>query len=171
MVGVELGGGGGGRLRAVDGGDGPRLRPGPDPSRARRAGALCVAAPRRPARPLRAQAGALRAAQDPARRAPAAEETLLLRRLRRLDPAAGTVPDETETHAVLPAASWVLAGASLEQVPADRTRHHYFDPLTQKGLAASGALRAFGYLVLDAFEMGGTLAGIITGANFNLTGM
>jgi hypothetical protein len=105
---------------------------------------------------------------------PAGEATAVIRRLRQLDPATGAVPDELRRPGAqtvsLPAIGWLVAGAMLEQQPAHRERHHFFDPVRRGGLRVPGFFRQLAYRVLDAFESGGTVGGILTGSNFDLTG-
>jgi hypothetical protein len=104
----------------------------------------------------------------------AGEATQLIRRLRQLDPATGAVPDELRRVGAptvsLPAIGWLVAGAMLEQQPAHRERHHFYDPVRKGGLRVPGVIRQMAYRVLDAFESGGTLGGIVTGSNFDLSG-
>jgi hypothetical protein len=58
----------------------------------------------------------------------------------------------------------------LEGVPAERGRHHFFDPKTGKGLHDNpGATGGFHSLKL-AFDGSGGLRGLATGSTFDLTG-
>jgi hypothetical protein len=90
----------------------------------------------------------------------------LERRLHELDPEGGYVPD----HGRLTALDWLIAGAAVEGVPAERLRHHFFDPLSGRGLddRDGSALRV---RVAAAASGVGTVRGIFTGASFDGTGI
>lgn len=72
-----------------------------------------------------------------------------------------------------PALSWIAAGATLEGVPAERGRHHFFDPKTGKGLhddpGVTGGFHSL-KLALDQGSASGGLRGLATGSTFDLTG-
>jgi hypothetical protein len=69
-----------------------------------------------------------------------------------------------------PALAWIAAGAAIEGVPAERGRHHFYDPKTGKGLHdnpdATGGLHSL-KLAIDGR---GGLRGLATGSTFDLTG-
>lgn len=94
------------------------------------------------------------------------EDRELERRLERLDPEGGYVPDGGRQSAL----GWLAAGAVLEGVPAERNRHHFFDPRTGQGLddvAYGDGLRTR----LHAASTGvGSVRGVFTGAGFDGTG-
>ncbi|MDY0002937.1 MAG: hypothetical protein RBU30_16680 [Polyangia bacterium] len=94
----------------------------------------------------------------------------LIRHLGELDPVHGYRPDADGRNR---AASWLLAGAVLEGMPFSRSRHHFLDPRTGRGLrnASGKAGTALRLRFLDFSEGQGDLGGIFTGANFDLTGM
>jgi hypothetical protein len=97
--------------------------------------------------------------RDPVRRE-------LMRRLQQLDPESGSVPDRGRLSAL----SWLVAGAALEGVPADRTRNHFYDPSRGSGLDEVGgeALRTR----LNAAANGiGSVRGVFTGTSFDGSGM
>jgi hypothetical protein len=95
-----------------------------------------------------------------------APDGALTRRLRRLDPEGGYAPDGDKQTAL----AWLVAGAVLEGVPAERTRHHFFDPATSGGLAEGGSAIGFRTRVAAAASGIGTLRGVFTGASFDGTG-
>jgi hypothetical protein len=97
--------------------------------------------------------------RDPARRD-------LLRRLAQLDPEGGYTPDRGRMSAL----AWLVAGAAVEGVPADRTRNHFYDPTRGTGLdeVAGEALRTR----LEAAASGvGSVRGVFTGSTFDGSGM
>ncbi|HEX9101934.1 MAG TPA: hypothetical protein VF997_07015, partial [Polyangia bacterium] len=97
--------------------------------------------------------------RDPARRE-------LLRRLAQLDPEGGYTPDRGRMSAL----GWLVAGAAIEGVPAERTRNHFFDPTRGSGLDEVGgeALRTR----LGAAASGvGSVRGVFTGSTFDGSGM
>lgn len=97
--------------------------------------------------------------RDPARRE-------LLRRLGQLDPEGGYTPERGKMSAL----AWLVAGAAVEGVPADRTRNHFYDPTRGSGLdeVDGEALRTR----LGAAANGvGTVRGIFTGSTFDGSGM
>jgi hypothetical protein len=88
----------------------------------------------------------------------------LERRLAKLDPEGGYSPDDRKQTAL----GWLVAGAVLEGVPAERTRNHFFDPATGGGLNQDG--RAMRTRVGAAVSGIGSLRGIFTGSNFDGSG-
>lgn len=92
----------------------------------------------------------------------------LWRRLNALGSAEGYRP--SAATGANPALSWIAAGATLEGVPAERGRHHFFEPNTGKGLhdnpGATGGLHSLKL----AFDGSGGLRGLATGSTFDLTG-
>lgn len=93
----------------------------------------------------------------------------LRERLQAIDPGGGYAPSPEGT---MQAAGWVIAGSVIEDVPADRGRHHFLDPTRSHdaGLNDARAGSSFLMSLLGAVDTGGTLAGIFTGTNFDLTG-
>jgi hypothetical protein len=91
-------------------------------------------------------------------------DTEVERRLSKLDPEGGYTPDNGHQSAL----GWIVAGAVLEGVPASRTRNHFFNPQTQKGLDQDG--RATRTRAAAAVSGIGSLRGIFTGANFDGSG-
>ena len=92
---------------------------------------------------------------------------VLSSRLRRLDPAGGAAPDEGK----LPALGWLLAGSIVEEVPPERGRHHFFDPLTGRGLDDGGPMRGAGYRLAGVASGLGSVRGLFTGTAFDGTGL
>jgi hypothetical protein len=98
----------------------------------------------------------------------------LARRLAALDPEGGYAPDGD--GAPESALGWLTAGAVVEDVPAERGRHHFFDPTTIQESSTGGGLderRGLGVRTrLGALADGtGSLRGLFTGANFDGTGL
>jgi hypothetical protein len=94
------------------------------------------------------------------------ERRELDRRLGKLDPEGGYVPDRGRLTAI----GWLTAGTALEAVPAARLRNHFYDPSRNRGLDQSGgtALRTR----IDSASTGvGSLRGIFTGESFDGSGM
>jgi hypothetical protein len=90
----------------------------------------------------------------------------LVRRIGQLDPEGGLQLDRGRLSAL----GWLVAGAAIEGVPAERTRNHFFDPTRQSGLDEVGgeALRTR----LGAAATGvGSVRGVFTGATFDGSGM
>jgi len=81
-------------------------------------------------------------------------------RLGWLDPAGGYRPDNQNRQAAL---GWVLAGAVLSHVPAERARLHFWDPSTGRGLAQAGGLTALTDATGAVFD-DASLRGVATGA-------
>ena len=97
--------------------------------------------------------------RDPARRE-------LMRRLGQLDPEGGYTPDRGRLSAL----GWLVAGAAVEGVPAERTRNHFYDPTRGTGLdeVDGEALRTR----LNAAATGvGSVRGVFTGSTFDGSGM
>ena len=92
----------------------------------------------------------------------------LWRRLNSLSGAEGYRPS-TATGAN-PALSWIAAGAALEGVPAERGRHHFFDPTTGKGLHDNPGAAGGVHRLKLALDGAGGLRGLATGSTFDLTG-
>jgi len=90
----------------------------------------------------------------------------LLRRLAQLDREGGYTPDRGRLSAL----EWLVAGAALEGVPADRTRNHFYDPTRGSGLdeVDGEALRT---RLQSAASGVGTVRGIFTGTTFDGSGM
>lgn len=88
----------------------------------------------------------------------------LERRLAKLDPEGGYAPEDRRQTAL----GWLVAGAVLEGVPAERTRNHFFDPTTGAGLDQNA--RALRTRVGAAVSGIGSLRGIFTGSNFDGSG-
>ncbi len=90
-------------------------------------------------------------------------------RLFQADPGCGCVPTKNLVDRAL---GWLVLGSVLEVVPPDRVRHHFLDPATGKGLAQRrqypGVARRVSWS--DVVAGGGSLAGFVTGSNFDLTG-
>lgn len=63
-------------------------------------------------------------------------------KLAHLEPSEGYVPDARGRQ---PAVGWLVAGAVLEDLPAARGRHHFYDPVHKTGLTGANArgLKAF----------------------------
>jgi hypothetical protein len=91
----------------------------------------------------------------------------LQRRLTRLDPEGGYAPDDGRQSAL----AWLTAGSVVEGVPADRLRHHFFDPSTGAGLDDPGTSSRLGTRMAGVVSGVGTLRGVFTGASFDGTGM
>lgn len=88
----------------------------------------------------------------------------LNRRLAQLDPEGGYAPERGK----LTALGWLVAGAAVEGVPAERTRNHFYDPSRGRGLDEGGGVRER----LQAAASGvGSVRGIFTGAGFDGSGM
>ena len=108
---------------------------------------------------------------EPLRLSPEHLEGIDVRRLReqlgRLDPAEGYRPDARLTMSAL---MWLEAGSVLEEMPAERGRHHFLDPQRLAGLDNRRFGHSLGTRVLAAMEEGGTFGGIFTGLNFDFSG-
>lgn len=103
-------------------------------------------------------------------RVPETQRAPLAAHLAALDPALGYRPDPRGNNRAL---GWLAAGAVLEEMPFSRGRHHFLDPRTGHGLRNAANHRGLSLRLrsLDFLEGDGTLGGVFTGANFNLTGM
>jgi hypothetical protein len=75
----------------------------------------------------------------------------------RLDPDGGVVPDERDPQSRQSALALLLAGAALEGSPAARTRNHYYDPNTRRGLVVRGTLLRMFFSLFGDREIGGSL--------------
>jgi len=97
--------------------------------------------------------------RDPARRE-------LMRRLMQLNPESGLQPDRGRLSAL----GWLVAGAAIEGVPAERTRHHFYDPTRNRGLdeVDGEALRT---RLRSAASGIGSVRGVFTGTTFDGSGM
>ncbi|MBI5481264.1 MAG: hypothetical protein HY906_20565 [Deltaproteobacteria bacterium] len=122
-------------------------------------------------RVLATQLGVPRGLFEPLRIAPeflpGVDARAVRRHLQALDPGQGYRPD---VGLVAPALSWLEAGSVIEQMPAERGRHHFLEPRSGRGLdnrVPGLSLRA---RVLSALEQGGTFGGIFVGTNFDLSG-
>ena len=60
----------------------------------------------------------------------------LFERLALLEPSEGYVPDARGRQSAL---AWLVAGSVIEEVPGDRGRHHFYDPVHKTGLTGKGA--------------------------------
>jgi hypothetical protein len=95
----------------------------------------------------------------------AEERGELERRLAQLDPEGGFAPEDGKQNAL----GWLMAGAVLEGIPAERQRHHFYDPTRELGLAEGEGL-AFRTRVTDVTSGIGSFRGIFTGKTFDGTG-
>jgi len=97
--------------------------------------------------------------RDPARRE-------LMRRLMQLNPESGLQPDRGRLSAL----GWLVAGAAIEGVPAERTRHHFYDPTRNRGLdeVDGEALRT---RLRSAASGICSVRGVFTGTTFDGSGM
>jgi hypothetical protein len=89
----------------------------------------------------------------------------LRQRLQMLDPEGGYAPDGGAGSQG--ALAWLTAGAVLEDVPAARGRHHFFDPSDGSGLDQPGGTRT---RLASVAQGVGTLRGVLTGTAFDGTG-
>ncbi len=94
-------------------------------------------------------------------------EALLERALATLDPAEGYRPDRQRG---LSALGWLGAGAVIEEVPAERGRHHFFDPTTGRGLDDGAHLAGTVHALRLAIDGPVGVRGVATGSAFDLTG-
>ena len=94
---------------------------------------------------------------------------VLVQDLFRLNPVHGYAPSRNLENR---ATGWLTAGSVLEATPSSRIRHHFFDPRTGKGLRQKKGRLGYSAKVRlwDYFYGSGSLAGMLTGANFDLTG-
>jgi hypothetical protein len=90
----------------------------------------------------------------------------LSHRLDQLDREAAAVPERGK----LTALGWLVAGAAVEGVPAERTRNHFYDPSRGTGLDEVAG-RALGTRLSSAGNGVGSLRGIFTGQSFDGSGM
>jgi hypothetical protein len=122
-------------------------------------------------RVLSTQLGAQRGLFEPLRIAPeflaGVDARALRRRLQSLDPGQGYRPDVGFNA---PALAWLEAGSVIEQIPAERGRHHFLEPRSGRGLDNKVAGLSLGTRVLSALEEGGSFSGIFVGTNFDLSG-
>lgn len=65
---------------------------------------------------------------------------------------------------------WIAAGAAIEGAPAERGRHHFFDPKTGRGLHDDPGPTGTLHSLKLAFDGRGGLRGLATGTTFDLTG-
>jgi hypothetical protein len=93
---------------------------------------------------------------------------LLLGRLATLDPAGGYRPGK---DGVAPAVAWVVAGAVVAQVPAERAGNLFYDPSRGSGLHQAGGLTEAGYSLRLLLDDKGSLRSLSTGTSFNMTGL
>jgi hypothetical protein len=91
----------------------------------------------------------------------------LLRRAGQLDPEGGYAADDGRQTAL----GWLVAGSVLEGVPADRNRHHFFDPRDGRGLHDLDHGQPLRTRFADVSSGIGTFRGIFTGANFDGSGL
>ncbi len=85
----------------------------------------------------------------------------------RLNPAEGYAPSRDLSNRAM---GWLAAGSVLEAIPSSRMRHHFLNPSSGKGLRQADSGLSMRVRFWDFLYGGGTLAGLITGANFDLTG-
>jgi len=104
------------------------------------------------------------------RSVPIQRRWFLTQDLFRLDPAGGYAPS---ARLVNRAMGWFVAGSVLEAIPPARIRNHFLDPSTLKGLHQRRGHRALSIKLRwwDYVFGGGSFAGFVTGANFDLDGM
>jgi hypothetical protein len=67
---------------------------------------------------------------------PRASAPTLFQRLALLEPSEGYVPDARGRQSAL---AWLVAGSVIEEVPGERGRHHFYDPVHKTGLTGKGA--------------------------------
>ena len=93
----------------------------------------------------------------------------LQRHLQDLDPVHGYRPNAQGYNR---ASAWLAAGTVLEGMPFSRNRNHFYNPRTGHGLrnATGHSQLSLRLRALDFTDGHGNFGGIITGANFNLTG-
>ena len=70
----------------------------------------------------------------------------------------------------LPALEWVVAGSVLEETPATRVRHHFYDPRTKGGLDQGGFFPGMNLRMGRVFDGSGSVRDFLTGAGFDGTG-
>ncbi len=99
----------------------------------------------------------------------AASRWAFLARFFQADPNCGCVPTVNYSNRAL---GWLVLGSVIEQLPPDRIRNHFFDPETGGGLSERKRYRSLARRVRwrDMVAGGGSLAGFVTGSNFDLTG-
>jgi hypothetical protein len=88
-------------------------------------------------------------------------------RLGKLDQAQGYAPHGDRATAL----AWITAGAVAEEVPGERDRHHFYDPIRKHGLEQGGYLAGFGVRIAGIRDGSGSLRGLFTGASFDGTGL
>jgi len=93
---------------------------------------------------------------------------LLWQRLGLLSSAEGYRP--TAESGANPAVAWIAAGAAIEGVPAERGRHHFFDPKSGRGLQDNPGVTGGVHSLKLAVDGRGGLRGLATGTTFDLTG-
>jgi hypothetical protein len=100
---------------------------------------------------------------------PADRRWVFIRDLFRLNPAHGYAPSSKLDNRAL---HWLMAGSVLEAIPSSRVRHHFLDGRTGKGLREKAGKKGLArkLRLWDYLYGGGTLAGALTGANFDLRG-
>jgi hypothetical protein len=118
---------------------------------------------RRFARPL----GAFEPLQLHSRLLTPEERHVLWQRLGALDASEGYRPNEEGSATAL---AWVTAGAVLSETPAERGRHHFFDPRDGSGLHDDPGLAGTSHALKLALDAGGSIRGLATGTVFDLTG-
>lgn len=85
----------------------------------------------------------------------------------RLNPAEGYAPSRDLRNRAI---GWLAAGSVLEAIPSSRIRNHFLNPSNGKGLRQADRGLSMKVRVWDFLYGGGSLAGLVTGANFDLTG-
>jgi hypothetical protein len=94
----------------------------------------------------------------------------ILGRAQRIDPEGGFALSNEEKDGRQTALGWLTAGSVLEGIPAERNRHHFFDPSDGSGLHdLERGLKSRTRLSAVATGLG-TLRGVFTGTNFDGTG-
>jgi hypothetical protein len=98
---------------------------------------------------------------------PAAEARALRVRLAALDAAGGYRPSDEGAASAL---AWVVAGAVIAETPAERGKNLFYDPSRGVGLGGASGGASFGHSVRVLLDSG-SVRGLATGTDFNLTGM
>lgn len=98
----------------------------------------------------------------------AAELTRLHDDLARLEAAEGYRPGDDGVQTAL---AWVTAGSVLAALPAHHERHHFFDPVRQRGLDQRRWGASASAATLATLEGGDRLRALLAGVGFDLSGM
>ncbi|MBK6847035.1 MAG: hypothetical protein IPG96_05620 [Proteobacteria bacterium] len=97
-----------------------------------------------------------------------AELTALREALARLDAAEGYRPGDDGVQSAL---GWITAGSVLAGLPAQLERHHFFDPVAQRGLDQRHWGTSAAAAALATLEGGAPLRALLAGVGFDLSGM